>query len=152
MSRLLNTGWQRSGKNSRIVINGSTLAMARWNVQMRGDDLPTENFESGGLNEGILGFIGMEYSIAGDWDANLLPFDTASPPGLYPRDDMGPMSIYENVADGTSYDFLYARVRSATNGAEAKGKVSFDASGMSNGDVTLPGGTTLSAIQTLATA
>jgi hypothetical protein len=138
MAQIIGTGKQRAGKNSRINVGATRIVGQRWNVTWKGDDLDTVNFESGGLEEGILGIEGLEWSMAGDWDAGTNPFD--DPPGLYPRDDLAGLEFYENVTDNVGWDLTYARVRSATNGAEVRGKVSFEASGMSQGSFTPPAG------------
>lgn len=138
MAEILNTGKQRSGKNSRVTVGGTPLVNNRWNVNYKGDDLDTVNFESEGLGEGILGIEECDLSFGGDWDAGANFFD--DPPGIYPRDDLADLQFTENTTDNVFWDFPYARLRSATNGAEVRGKVSFEASGMSQGPFVLPTG------------
>ncbi len=149
MAFVTGTGFQLAAKNSRVSAGGANLANARWQVQFQAEDLPTENFTSIGKNEGILGFIGLTWTTSGDWDANTPPYSLVAPPGFFPRDDLRLLAFYESYAgtQALSYNFPYARVRSSTNGAEVKGKVTFEASGMSQGDAFLPGGLLLSVIQ-----
>jgi hypothetical protein len=132
MAEIIGTGYQRSGKNSRVEVNSSVLTQSKWEANLKGDDLDTANFQSEGLNEGIVGFIGAEWSCGGNWDANQNSFE--DPPGFYPRDNLQNLLFYTNVADAVYWAFPYARVRSATNGAEAKGLVTFQASGMNQGN------------------
>lgn len=146
MSQLLGTGYQRAGKNSRIEIGTTILAMSSWDITENGDDLDTANFTSAGLSqaspnstafgEGILGFQQIAWNLGGNWDAHMAMYD--DPPGLYVRDDLGLVKFFENVNDNDYVFMNYARVRSSNNGAEVKGLVTFKASGMSNGPYTLP--------------
>lgn len=134
----LNTGYQRAGKNSRVQINATNLKKARWNVNENLEEIDTVNFESGGYDEGIGGISGCDWSLGGLWDANKNAFD--DPPGLYPRDDLATLRFYENVTDNVRWSFTYARVRSATNGAEVRQGVTFESSGKSQGSFTRPTG------------
>ncbi len=109
--------------------------MANWKATYKGDDLDTTNFESVGLEQGTIGVIVIEWSLGGDWDANINAFD--SPPGLYPRDDLGSVKFFSNVADNVGYSIPANRVLSAEHGAEVKGKVTFSSSGKSQGSGTL---------------
>ena len=142
--QLIGTGKQRAGKTARVLVNTLALAFASWKITFRGDDLDTGNFESfnvvslASFNEGILGFIGCDWNCGGDWDAGVNPL--GSPPGLYPRDDLTLLQMYESRIDVTLWAFPYARVRSSENGAEAKGKVTFNSSGMNQGPFTYPAG------------
>ncbi len=138
MAEILGTGIQRAMKNSRVSSQSTSLAFAQWDVTLTGDDLDTANFESEGLNEGILGFEGADWNCGGDWDAGTNPYD--DPPGFYPRDDLNDLLFYENVTDAVLWDFPYARVRSSNNGGDIKGKVTFKASGKSQGPFNVPTG------------
>lgn len=140
MAQILNTGKQRAGKGSRITVGtGNTrLNHTKWSVNSKADDLDTVNFESLGLDEGIAGVLGCELAFGGAWDAGLNVL--VDPPGLYPRDDLPSLRFYENVTDAQSWLFTYARLRSANNGAEVRGLVTFDCSGMSQGAFTSPTG------------
>lgn len=123
-------GKQRAGKNSRVQVGVTNLRHANWRATWRGDDLDTTNFES--LTEqGTIGTIVCEWQTGGDWDASINSFD--SPPGFYPRDDMGQIKFYENVADNIGHVLATNRVLSAENGADVKQKVTFTASGKSQG-------------------
>ena len=123
-------GKQRAGKSSRVSIVATNLNFAKWKAMWKGDDLDTTNFESLG-EQGTIGVIVCEWSCGGDWDAGRNPYD--SPPGLYPRDDLGAVAFYENVADNVGHLLTTNRVISADNGADVKGKVTFDANGKSQG-------------------
>lgn len=138
MAEILGTGKQRAGKNSRVSVNGDVLAFAKWNVDSKGDNLDTTNFTSEGYDEGILGIESADISFGGNWDAGENPYD--DPPGLYPRDDLPDVLFYENVTDNVLWNFDFIRIRSARNGAEVRGLVTFECSGMNQGSFTDPTG------------
>ena len=138
MAQIIGTGIQRSGKNSAAIVTATVLAMAKWTLTFKGVDLDTMNFTSAGYQEGILGPIGLEWSLGGLWDAGTNP--NADPPGLYPRDNLQDVQLVVNVADATAYEMTYARVRSAVTGTTVTTAVAFDASGMSQGPFTIPVG------------
>jgi hypothetical protein len=124
-------GKQRAAKNSRVQVGATNLRHASWRLTWRGDDLDTTNFESAGNEQGTIGVIVGDWQTSGDWDASLPAY--ADPPGLYPRDDLGQMKFFENTSDGVAHTVAASRVLSAENGAEIRGKVSFSASGKSQG-------------------
>lgn len=140
---LLGTGKQRAGKTARVLVGGTALTYSSWDITFEGDDLETTNFESWNTpaqqtyKEGILGPIECSsVRFGGDWDAGTNPF--GSPPGLYPRDDLASVSMYESRLDATFWSFQYIRVRSANNSAKVGDKVLFDVSGKSQGPFTFP--------------
>ena len=124
-------GKQRAGKNSRTTVVATNLKTNSWKVTWRADDLDTTNFESAGAEQGTIGPIGTDWTLSGDWDAGVNWYD--SPPGLYPRDDLGAITIYENLADNIGHSLPTNRVISAENGAEVRGKVTFSATGKAQG-------------------
>ncbi len=130
-------GAMRSGKGSRIQVSGTALTLARWNVTRRGDDLDTTNFESDGEDQGTIGVEAADWTMSGLWDADQNRF--IDPPGLYPRDNLDGLRFYENTNDGIGWNIPIARVLSASNGAEVRGLVTFEANGKSNGGAGLPG-------------
>ncbi len=138
MAQILGTGYQRSGKLSRVTADGSALVHSKWNANWQGDDLDTVNFESVGVDEGILGIEWVDLSFGGDWDAHDNPLD--DPPGLFPRDDLPDLNFYVNTTDAVYWNFPYARLRSANNSTEVKGKVAFECSGKNQGDWNPPTG------------
>jgi hypothetical protein len=141
---LIGTGKQRAGKTSQIVVGTTPLTFASWEVTLTTDDLDTDNFESynatagQSYGEGIMGFLSCDLKFGGDWDAGTDPL--GSPPGLYPRDDLANLNFYTSRIDGIYWSFPYARLRSATNGAQVKGKVTFSCSGKNQGPFTFPTG------------
>src|ERR1700722_609509 len=136
MAQIIGTATHRSGKNSAVIVTATTLAMAKWTITNKGVDLDTTNFTSAGYQEGILGPIGLEWSLGGLWDAGTNP--NADPPGLYPRDNLSALQLVVNVADATAYVMTFARVRSAVTGTTVTTAVAFDASGMNQGPFTIP--------------
>lgn len=111
---------------------------SKFDVDYTTNDLDTVNFESSGYGEGISSILDASLSFGGDWDAGANPYD--NPPGIYPRDDLPNLRFYTNVSDGQNWLFTYARLRSARNGSEVRGKVTFEASGMNQGSFTAPSG------------
>lgn len=126
-------GLQRAGRGSAVVVNGTHLNMAEWRANGRGDDLDTTNFESGGAETGLIGVQVIEWDMGGDWDAINNFYD--EPPGIYPRDDFGTLRLYQSFADGINWILNLNRVLSAENSTQVRGKVSFRASGKSNGNI-----------------
>ncbi len=152
--QLLSTGKQRAGKTARVAVSGTALSFASWENNMTGEDLPTVNFNSYNVaagqtfDEGILGVLSCESRFGGDFDAGYNPLGSppgfAAPPGLYPRDDLLAVTMLPSAlaADGGigSWSFPFMRLRSATNSAEVRGKVTFNCSGKNQGPFTFPTG------------
>lgn len=128
----------RAGKNSRVSVNSTTLYMDSWSVTEQGDDLDATTFESGGAEEGIIGIFSVQWSFSGSWDAGRNSYD--DPPGLYPRNDLSALRLYENLSDNIGWYFSTARVLSSRNGAQVRQKVTFEASGKNQGTYTRPTG------------
>ncbi|MDE2100664.1 MAG: hypothetical protein KGL39_25695 [Patescibacteria group bacterium] len=148
---LLTSGFQRASKTAVVAVSGVALAHSSWNAEVKGDDQPSRNFNSWdssvseSFDEGILGFITGNLSFGGDFDASYNPIDQFSVPGIYPRDDLSNLHFVTNQLDlptVTPYEFPYARIRSATVGADVKAaaNISFAASGMNQGPFTWPSG------------
>src|SRR5262245_25363193 len=141
---LIGTGKQRSAKTSRILINTQPLAFASWEVNLTGDDLDTVNFESYNVplaqtfDEGILGVYNAAIRFGGDWDAGTNPYD--DPPGLFPRDNLANVSFQESRLDLVGWTFPYIRLRTATNGGQVRGKVTFNCDGKNQGPFGFPTG------------
>ncbi len=131
-------GKARSGKGGRVTINAVALYLKEWNVDYKGDDLDTTNFESQGFDQGTIGIIGCDWDSKGDWQAGANFYD--NPPGIYPRDDLKTVLLYENVADNVFWNFPWNRVLSAKNGNPVRGLVSFEWSSKTNGMFAAPTG------------
>jgi hypothetical protein len=142
--QIIGTGKQRAGKTSRVLVGATPLTFASWEVGLEGEDFPTVNFESYNVaaqetfDEGIMGALASSIRFGGDWDAGTNPLD--EPPGLYPRDDLASLGLQVSRLDGVGWSFPYARLRSATCGADVKGKVTFNCSGKNQGPFTYPAG------------
>lgn len=140
--QLLGTGKQRAAKTCRISVGATFLTFASWECNLTGEDFPTGNFESYNVanaqsyDEGIMGFLACDVRFGGDWDAGTNPF--GNPPGLYPRDDLATVSFFTSRIDNVNWSFPYLRLRSATNGGEVHGKVTFSVSGKNQGVFTYP--------------
>lgn len=131
-------GHQRAGKGARWSVGATLLRFGKWDCKRRADDLPTDNFESGGEEQGTIGFAGTDWNGDGFWDAQQNAFDT--PPALFPQDSLATLKFYLNVADNVFWSIATARVLSAGNSVDCKQLVGFNASGKSNGGVVLPTG------------
>ncbi len=148
MAEILATGYQRAMKSSRVSVDNIALAFASWAANVMGDDIDTGNFESFDIttghsyNEGILGFIGCSGDYGGDWDANRNPvdLDAATPPGLYPRDDLPNVLFYTSIIDDVLWSFPYQRIRSANCGGDVKTEVTFTAGYQNQGIFSFPTG------------
>lgn len=135
-------------KSSRVIVDNITLAFADWSAQVTGDDIDTGNFDSydattaQAYNEGILGFIGCDGSYGGDWDASTNPcdFTAATPPGLYPRDDLPAVYFYTSIVDDVTWQFPYQRIRGSNCGGNVKSEVTFTVSYKSQGIFYFPTG------------
>jgi hypothetical protein len=138
MAEIIGTGIQRSGKTSELSVQGVLLTQSKWSCIYSGVDLPTLNFQSAGLDEGILGPEGLRWEFSGDWDAGTNSYD--DPPGVYPRDNLPNLLMILNPVDAQVFDMPYARVRSSTVATDVNGLVTFQASGMSQGPFTVPTG------------
>lgn len=96
------------------------------------------NFESMGYDQGTIGIIGCDWDSKGDWQAHNNFYD--QPPGIFPRDDLKNVLLYENVADNVFWNFYWNRVLSAKNGNPVRGLVSFEWSSKTNGFFSPPTG------------
>lgn len=129
-------GHMRIGKNSDVVVEGDSLNFATWRTTDHADDINTTHFNSIS-DQGTVGVEGVDWNMGGQWDAATNAYD--DPPGLYPRDNLGLVKFYENVNDNVFWSLASNRVLSAENGAEVRDKVTFNATGKSNGVTLLVG-------------
>ena len=132
-------GLFRAGKNSRVTVESTNLTKSKWDLTLRGDDIDTTNFESGGVGQGTIGIADVEWNFGGLWNA--AEDDLVDPPGLFPRDNLGAIFFYTNLLDNIFWELPINRVLSSRNGAEVRQGVTFETSGKLNGaPFTLPGG------------
>lgn len=142
MAEILNTGFQRSGKGSRISVAGQALYYARFQASWEAEDLDTVNFGSYNaptdqtLDEGIMGVESSAFSGGGDWPANQVPF--VPPPGIFPRDDLADLALILNVNDDQEFNYPFARIRSANCSTAVRDKVTFEFSGKNQGVFLVP--------------
>jgi hypothetical protein len=99
--------------------------------------LDTTHFESQGIEEGLIGIIGADWSLRGNWDATQNPL--ADPPGLFPRDNGTNMSLITNIVDADAYVFPFWRCLNSKITTTANGLVTFDADGKNQGPFNDPG-------------
>lgn len=126
----------RQGKNATVTSGGSLLYQVGWKCDWKGDIGATDNFESGGYKEGLLGFQGLSWSIHGNWDFTLDMF--TGPPGLYPRDDGPAMALDPNNISGGTFSLSQFICEQSSIEANATSIVSFSSSGQSQGSFTTP--------------
>ena len=131
-------GTFRAGKSSRAQSNSQNMYANDYSLTYRAEDLDTTHFESSGYETGIIGIKGLDWTLNADWDAGANPLD--DPPGIYPRDDGTQLKIYTNVSDNKAFVMATFRCFSSQITSSAKGKVSFSASGKSQGSFTVPTG------------
>lgn len=120
-----------AGKNSRVSVEDVILNKSKWDLDIHGDDIDTTNFECGGVDQGLIGITGIDWNIGGLWDGG--DNNLSDPPGLYPRDDLGTVLLYENLTGDTFWELPNNRVLSSKNGAEVRQAVTFESSGKING-------------------
>lgn len=125
-------GHFRAGKGSRVQVESTNLTKSKWDIDYHGDDLDTTNFESLGFDQGTIGVIGIDFSFGGNWDAQAN--NLTDPPGLFPRDNLGTVNLYENQTDNIFWNLTPTnRILSSKNGAEVRGLVTFESNGKTNG-------------------
>lgn len=150
MAQIISTGKQRAAKSSKVTVAAASLAFASWAANVTGDDIETNNFLSFDVptehayNEGILGFLGCAGDFGGDWDAGVNPVDltAATPPGLYPRDDLATVKFYTTTLDPVNvfWDFPFMRIRTSNVGAQVKAQITFTAGYQNQGIFNFPTG------------
>jgi|SRR6516164_4294916 hypothetical protein len=140
------SGKARSAKGARAVVGSTILNYSEWNVELKGDDLDTTNFESQGFEQGIIGIIGCNWSLKAPWDAAQNGYD--DPPGFYPRPDLVNFKVFTNVADNVFWLFPLSRVLSAKLNAPVRALVDWNVDGRSNGTFSLPTGSSGVTFQT----
>lgn len=126
----------RQGKNAQCQAGGSLLYQVHWKCDWKGDIGPTDNFESAGFHEGLLGFQGLNWSLGGNWDFTLDMF--SGPPGLYPRDDGSTLVLTPNQLSGGAFSMSQFICETSSISADASKVVSFDSSGQSQGSFSTP--------------
>lgn len=131
-------GRPRAGKSGRILVGLVNLNLSEWTAEDKMDDLDTTTFENDGYETGTVGIEVLEYGFKGNWDASRNHFD--SPPGLYPRDDLAVVKLYEAILDNVFWSVPLSRVLSARNGCVVRQLVTFEASLKSNGVFVRPTG------------
>ena len=141
--QLVGTGTQRAARNSRVTVGGQALAFASWEAAMTSNDLPTVNFESYNVaddvtySEGVGGIVNCEAKFGGAYDAGSRPM--ATPPGLYPRDNLASVVFITSRTDGTQWAFTYMRIRTVTNSGMVEQLVLFNVTDAKNqGRFTFP--------------
>lgn len=137
------TGQFRSGKGGRVSVGGTALTQSRWNNTWTAPDNPTVNFESfaeatsQSFTEGVMGPEDSSWAFGGSWNAAQIPF--ATPPAVYPRDDLEELLLYTNVVDSQAFTYDFARVRSTNVSCDVGGLVTMDAGGNNQGVWFAPG-------------
>lgn len=128
----------RSGKSGRTDVNSQILNNRQWSTNFTGASLDTSNFETNGWKQQLIGLESVAWSIAGDWDAGKNPLD--DPPGLFPREDGVDMLLYTNVTDAHVWQIPFWSCSDSKTSTSVDGKVTFDASGDSQGQIFPPVG------------
>ena len=127
----------RAAKGSRVQYNSVNLTLANWNCNESADDLDTNCFENGGIDQGTIGFVKLDFDFDGNWDADQPKW--TSPPGIIPTDDSPAINFFINVNDASKWTIPTARILSTANGAPVKQLVTYKASGKGQPGWTNPG-------------
>lgn len=137
-----------AGKNSRATVAGSNLTLEEWTAKYLTEKIDTTNFEATGTHpsgsgtatfqQGTFGVLGCTWSLKGKWDSQQNKID--SPPGLYPRDDLGLVKLYTDLTRNYFWSFSQSLVLSADTGARVRQEVSFGTDAEANGAFLNPTG------------
>lgn len=125
-------GTLRSGKGSRVQVNGTNMTQAEYSVKDGADKLDTTNFESTGLGQSTIGIEELDYNVRGNWDATIRP-TTSDPPGIFPRDNLLNVKIYTNLTDNNFWNIPQSTVVSAETTSQVRQLVGFNWAAFSNG-------------------
>lgn len=63
----------RSGKDGRVVINGATLNLQRWDADLGVEEVDAAGFETDGADYPLDGLFGGPITVEGRWDASASP-------------------------------------------------------------------------------
>lgn len=113
------TGQPISGTDGRVQFNGQNMNMNKWTATPTVGDIPTRNFEGGGYDEGITGFIGVEIDIEGFYDRTLGPFALL---GLKPGVIVAALKVFVSKTYNSFFNFPQFRLLSTpvTNDVDDK--------------------------------
>ncbi len=89
-------GKQRAGKFCRLQVNGVNLRANNADWTNRTDDLDTTNYECNAAEQGTVGVFGNDLNIEAYWDASENPCDVNAAPGIFPRDNLPNVLLYQN--------------------------------------------------------
>ncbi len=140
----------RAGKGGRVQVIDQALTickMMKYSAKENAADLDTTNFENTITSpilgtvcytQGLVGPIGADFSVSGNWDAAQNPLD--DPPGFYVRDDGPELVLFTNRTDNIFYDFLLTRFLSTTLDVDVNGLVTFSVDGKSQAAYNRPVG------------
>lgn len=131
-------GTFRSGKDARVQVDGANLNLGNWDYTHHADDLDNVNFESNGLDQGIIGVEGADANFDGFFDHGVNPAD--DPPGVYPRDDLPNVNLYTNVDDDLYCSLPLARCLSIKINTAVRDQVKFAATCKSQAEFSDPTG------------
>ncbi len=113
-------GTPRSAKNAKVRFNSIVFNSKKWTVTPKTDKLDTSNSESAGYGDWISGFVYCEFTVEGDADAVLNPYDTAPSPGLQAGAALTNVKLYLNDTTGPYWSFPAAGVLEAPMTGDVK--------------------------------
>ncbi len=132
-----------SSKNSRVRINGVTVACKQWTVNVEADELETTNFESGGFHENITGIRKLSFSIELDYNASI-NLHEAGGGTVLAGSIINSILLYVNapaaVAAGPRWDISYAFIKSVSPRADVKSTYGVTIQGNATGSFGYPSG------------
>ncbi len=130
-----------AGKNSRAQVAGTNCTFTEWTFKYLTEKIDTTNFESTGTHpsgagtatfiQSTFGCLGATWSCKALWDSQQNRFD--SPPGIYPRDDLGTVKLYPDLGRNYFHNIGQSLVISAETGARVRQDVSFSCDAEANG-------------------
>jgi len=140
-------GFPLTGKDGRISIGGTTLALSSWSVKSDANGIEFTNFTSVAdrngeptlFYEGTTGKKTLEFTVKGMWDADENPMD--DPPNLDAGSLLDTVVLYVSVTNDIGWTIPEAIVLSTPVTNEVNGKVEFEASCKATGQFYRPGET-----------
>ena len=121
-----------AGKTGRVQVGGTNLFCFELDADDQANDIDGTCFEDAPFGTGTIGPEELVYSFKGNWN---LSADVFSAPGIYPRDNLAAVLLYPNQG-GQPWNMPLARVISAKNTVPVRDKVTYEASGKSQGAFT----------------
>jgi len=126
-----------TGTNGAFDVNGQTLALDSWNVNIEASEIDGFNFTSQGFHESTTGRKKASISFSGYWDSSQNP--SQNPVNL--RAGSTATNLYCDLDATTDFRWEFANVLilSVASSLTADGRVEFSGNAVSQGSFKYPG-------------